>query len=45
MDWRAMKAMRNFFAHNYGSMDYERIWQTAIDDIPELKIYCEEQIR
>lgn len=44
MDWRAMKAMRNFFAHNYGSMDYERIWQTAIDDIPKLKKYCEEQI-
>ena len=36
--------MRNFFAHNYGSMDYERIWQTAIDDIPELQKYCEEQI-
>lgn len=44
MDWRAMKAMRNFFAHNYGSMDYERIWQTAVQDIPQLKKYCQEQI-
>ena len=40
MDWRAIKNMRNMFAHNYGSMDIERIWETAIDDIPILKEYC-----
>ena len=40
MDWRAIKNMRNMFAHNYGSMDIERIWETAIDDIPVLKEYC-----
>ena len=29
MDWRAIKNMRNMFAHDYGSMDKDRIWQTA----------------
>ena len=42
--WPQIKGMRNFFAHNYGSMDYERIWQTVITDIPILKKYCKDQI-
>ena len=29
------------FAHDYGSMDKERIWQTATEDVPALKAYCE----
>lgn len=45
LPWSAMKQMRNFFAHNYGNMDLKIIWQTAIDNIPEVKAFCEEQIR
>lgn len=44
MDWRAIKGMRNLFAHNYGAMDIERIWETALEDIPVLKAYCEGQL-
>ena len=44
MDWRAIKNMRNMFAHNYSSMDIDRIWDTAIDDVPELKIFCKEML-
>jgi len=44
MQWSAMKGMRNFFAHNYGEMDANIIWNTAIDDIPQLKAFCEQQI-
>lgn len=40
VDWRAIKNMRNMFAHDYGSMDIDRIWETAIDDIPELEAIC-----
>ncbi len=40
MDWRAIKGMRNLFAHAYDSMDLDKIWETAIDDIPVLKEYC-----
>ena len=39
MDWRAIKNMRNMFAHDYGSMDKDRIWQTATEDVPALKGY------
>lgn len=39
-DWRAIKNMRNMFAHDYGSMDIERIWETATEDIPVLSDYC-----
>ena len=42
--WKELKAMRNLFAHNYGSMDIEKIWDTAINDIPILKDFCERQI-
>ena len=38
--WREMKAMRNFFAHDYGSMNIDIIWETAINDIPYVKDFC-----
>ena len=44
MDWRAIKNMRNMFAHDYGSMDKDRIWQTATEDVPALKVYCERAL-
>ena len=44
IDWRAIKNMRNMFAHDYGSMDIERIWETAIDDIPILADYCRQAL-
>ncbi len=43
--WRAIKNMRNLFAHSYGNMDLETIWSTAIESIPELKAFCSEQIQ
>ena len=45
MDWRAIKNMRNMFAHDAGSMDKDRIWQTATEDVPALKAYCEHELR
>ena len=44
MDWRAIKNMRNMFAHDYDSMDKDRIWQTAAEDVPALKAYCERAL-
>ena len=38
--WSAIKGMRNFFAHNYGSMSRDVIWKTAIEDIPPLLDFC-----
>ncbi len=44
VDWRAIKGMRNIFAHDYGSMDMERTWYTATTDVPELKAFCIKQL-
>ena len=42
MPWRDIKAMRNIAAHNYGEIDIDLLWETAIGDIPTLKEYCAE---
>lgn len=38
--WRAIVGMRNRFAHGYQVMDVEEIWQTATEDLSELKDFC-----
>ncbi len=40
VDWRAIKNMRNMFAHDYGAMDVERIWVTATEDVVYLENFC-----
>lgn len=44
MPWREIKAMRNIAAHNYGEIDIDILWETAIADIPSLKEYCQKFI-
>ncbi|MCC8029249.1 MAG: DUF86 domain-containing protein [Lachnospiraceae bacterium] len=44
MPWKAIRGMRNLAAHNYGSMSREIIWETANNDIPALKEFCEHQL-
>jgi len=34
--WAALKGMRNWFAHEYISMDTETIWEAATKDVPAL---------
>lgn len=36
--WRAIKAMRNLHAHDYGFIDFSIVWDTLENDIPDLKI-------
>ena len=40
--WPAIKGMRNLLAHNYGAVDIDRVWETAIVDVPILFSFCEE---
>ena len=35
--WRAIKDTRNFYVHNYGSIDTNTVWETLNKDIPILK--------
>ena len=38
--WKQIRALRNTLVHSYGEIDWERIWDTAINDIPGLKKEC-----
>ena len=44
IQWGPIKGMRNLVAHSYGSMSRDIIWETAINDIPVLRDFCEEQL-
>lgn len=44
MNWREIVGMRNFFAHGYGNMDVEVIWDTVINSIPVLNEFCAKEI-
>ena len=38
--WRVIKDARNFYVHNYGSIDVKTVWETMTDDIPGLSDAC-----
>ena len=38
--WRKISGMRNHLIHGYGQIDRTEIWDTAVNDIPELKGKC-----
>ena len=42
--WQSIRGMRNLFAHNYGSMDRDVIWNTAIQSVPELLAFCNQML-
>jgi len=42
--WPAVKGMRNLFAHNYGAIDIERVWETMMSDVPRLYEFCDHTI-
>lgn len=44
IQWGLIKGMRNLVAHSYGNVDRIILWETAVTDIPVLKIFCEEQL-
>jgi len=40
--WRAIMGMRDIFAHHYGSVDYNELWNTSHGDIASLKAYLSD---
>ena len=38
IDWRGVKAFRNVMVHEYFSVNLETVWNTVLEDIPQLKI-------
>ncbi len=43
--WPAIKGMRNLFAHNYGTVDVGRVWETVQSDIPALHAFCNRTLK
>ena len=39
--WHKIRGMRNFVAHEYGSIDFDIVWYTATNSIVDLKTFCE----
>ena len=44
INWNAIRGMRNRFVHGYGKMDSDKIFYTAIEDIPEIKHFIENEL-
>ena len=39
--WHKIRGMRNYVAHEYGSIDFDIVWFAATKSIPELQAFCE----
>ena len=44
INWNAIRGMRNRFAHGYGKMDSDKIFYTAIDDMPVIKAFILKEL-
>lgn len=38
--WSLIAKTRDIYAHHYGSVDTEMLWNTAVYDIPALHAFC-----
>lgn len=44
LPWSQIVRTRNFIVHVYDAINYARIWQTCVDDVPSLIPYLEPLI-
>lgn len=44
VDWRQIERMRHVLVHGYYTIDPESLWDTMVDDIPELKPWIEKYL-
>jgi uncharacterized protein with HEPN domain len=37
IEWQIIKAVRNYYAHDYGNLTPVRVWGTITNDVPVFK--------
>jgi len=42
--WRLIKDTRNFYVHNYGAIELDKLWGTLNEDIPPLYSECKKML-
>ena len=42
--WRKIRGMRNYVAHEYGSIDLDVVWFVATESIVELHRFCSDYL-
>lgn len=43
--WRQIRNTRNFVAHDYGSVDFEIVWDASTNGIDELRSFCNHYLQ
>ena len=43
--WHKIRGMRNYVAHEYGSIDFDVVWFVSNDSIQTLKSFCEDYLK
>jgi uncharacterized protein with HEPN domain len=43
--WPEVVGMRNHLIHSYFDIDNDRVWDTAIEDLPKLKAIIERYLK
>lgn len=38
--WNLMAKTRDLYAHHYGVIDFEMVWDTAVNDLPGVADFC-----
>ncbi len=38
--WSKIRGMRNYVAHEYGSIDFDIVWYAATNSVTDLKVFC-----
>ena len=41
VDWKGIKGMRDQVAHGYGTIDLDKIWKSASQEVKPLREYCQ----
>lgn len=42
--WSLIAKTRDNYAHHYGSVDFEMVWTTAVDDLPAVEAFCRKYL-